>query len=148
MFPFTVKEKHYRVFNERRERRVKAPYLMKHRFAGSEEDWRISNLKDLSPGGMKFWTEKFYPEGSLLQVLLWIPPVDCQVKALGRVVRAVQGKSRDIYYISAAFLEISRGDQEVLKNFIHKLSTLQGAKALVDRSEVAERRLPVMSTAQ
>lgn len=144
MFTFN-KEKHYRVFNERKFRRFKVPYLLKHRPAGSEEEWTVSNLKDLSAGGLKFWTDKFYAEGSFIQLLLWIPLMDRQIMALGRVVRSVMGKIEAVFYISVAFLEIPRGDQEILKTFIDRFSSQRETKDLVDHKEIAERRLPVTS---
>ena len=82
-------EKKYNAENSRQFKRLTADYLVKYKPAGSgaESEDFVSNLKDISAGGIRFWTEYFFEEETLLEVSICIPPIDRVLHALARVIR-------------------------------------------------------------
>ena len=138
MFP---KAEKLRVTNERKYKRLKADYLIKHKPAGTEGEPTVSNIKDVSTGGVKFWTEHYYPVSMLVQVSLLVPPIDRALQILGRVVRVRRGRWNSLYYAGVAFLEIPAADQELLNAFVERIAGVPGARPLVDHAEWVEREL-------
>ena len=136
---FFQSKKKYAAKNERRHKRLRADYLIKHREAGVEGEAAVANIKDISAGGVKFWTEKFYPEGTLVKVSIWVPPIERTVDALGRVVRIHQAGDHLFYYASVGFLEVPRRDQEALNAFIEGLSKVKDSRYFIPHDEIVKR---------
>ena len=133
----------YKTPNERKYKRLKADYLVKHRPAAEAVEYSVSNIKDVSAGGVRFWTERYYPEGTLLQVSLLVPPIDRVLNILGRAVRVRQGNWNSLYYVGVGFLEIPRADQDLLDSFIERMSRIPQARPIIDHAEVVEREMAV-----
>ncbi len=132
-------EKKYKVENQRKHKRLAVDYLLKYRSAGSETEDFVSNLKDISAGGLRFWSERFLPEETLLNVSTWIPPIDRVFHALARVVRIRESKG-NLFYIAVSFVEVSYEDQNALNQFIEHLSSLRGARSLVHDPQKVTRK--------
>lgn len=135
------KSQTYKTRNERKYRRLKADYLVKHRPASEEGEFAVSNLKDVSAGGVRFWTERLYQEGQLLQVSLLVPPIDKALQIFGRAVRVRKGRWNSLYYVGVGFLEIPKADRELLNSFIERLAGIPEAGPIVDHADVVEREL-------
>lgn len=133
------KNQTYKTRNERKYKRLKADYLVKHRPASESGEFAVSNIKDVSAGGVRFWTEHLYEEGTLLQVSLLVPPIDKALQILGRAVRVRKGRWNSLYYVGVGFLEIPKDDQEFLNAFIERLARISEARPIVDHADVVER---------
>ena len=100
----------------------------------------LSNLKDISAGGVRFWSQKFMPEGTLLKVSTVVPPIDLKIEALARVIRTRRAKNNFLYYIAAVFLEIPKADQDKLDRFIEELSRGRRSSFVVDHASRVRRQ--------
>ena len=92
----------------------------------------ISNVKDLSAGGMRFWSESFFPEGKLLRISAWVPPLQRPFDALARVVRVRPAFNSDIYYLSVRFIEANSEMQTALNDFIESLASNTKTRRYID----------------
>ena len=136
-------KKNPKVHNARRFRRLYADYLIKYQLAGSTSEPVVSNIKDLSAGGVKFWTDQFLAEGALLKVEFLVPPLGFDVQALARVARVRQAKKNSVFYVALRFIEIPEGVKKGIDNFIEHLATLPGTERLVDHTSFIQRQIMV-----
>ena len=132
-------EQKYRIQNTRRYKRLKSDYLVKYQEPGATEVF-VSNLKDISAGGLKFWTDQIFAEKTLLRLSVWIPPLDRKLETLGRILRVRKTKDAPIYYVSVQFIEISVDDQKILNEFIEHLATVPEAHFLIHDAPVVKRK--------
>jgi c-di-GMP-binding flagellar brake protein YcgR len=136
---FTKKE--YKAQNSRRFKRMRADYLVKYQMAGTVGEPFVSNIKDLSAGGVKFWTDQFIPEGTLAKVSFLVPPLDLNVEALGRVVRVRQAKESGIFYLAIRFIEVPDEAKRAINDFIEYLAAQSDARGLVEHAPLVKRVL-------
>lgn len=134
----------YKVQNTRRYKRMRAGgYLVKYHVAGTQEQPIVTHLKDLSAGGLKFWTERYLAEGTLLKVSFLVPPLDLTVDALARVVRVRPAKNIPISYVAVNFIELPHNAKKAVDAFAEYLYHLPEGSQLVDGSSVVKRTVIV-----
>ena len=127
--------------NTRKYKRLLADYLIKYRIAGAEDqDFLVSNIKDISATGARFWAETPFQEGVPLAVEVMVPPVGRAIKALARVERVRPAGNGNVYYVAVQFVEISENDQSALNYFIERLASERGARVLVPDPTSVTRR--------
>ncbi len=131
--------------NSRRHKRFKTNYLIKYRLLGSNNEF-VSNLKDLSASGVRFWSEIFVPESALLHISFFIPPLDRTFETRARVVRTraweEPRQTAPLYYVAAGFLDLSADDQLRLNDFIEGLADDRHGRALIDHHDKVRRFMP------
>ena len=132
-------KKSYKMENSRKFKRLKASYLIKYQIAGSTQEPFLANIKDLSAGGIRFWSDHFLQEGALLKFSLWVPPIERTLEGLIRIVRVRQAKGRMVYYMATRFLEIAAADQAALNNFIEKLAANPDTQDLIENESIVKR---------
>ncbi|MSR78487.1 MAG: PilZ domain-containing protein [Candidatus Omnitrophica bacterium] len=132
----------YKVFNSRHHQRLQVSYLLKYTILKTEEGPFVSNIKDLSAGGVRFWTDQPLAEGSLLKLTILIPPLGRVLETLGRVQRVRFAPRNSIYYIGAGFIELSSEDRETMNQFIEDLLTREAGKATSNVPQVVSRFRP------
>ena len=119
-------EKKYQTQNSRQHKRLLAPYLMKYQILPAEaldsslQESYLSNVKDLSAGGVKFWTERALAENTLLKIQISIPPIQRTLEMIAKAIRVRQVRGGSIFYIAAVFMEIPKSDQEALNQLAGK----------------------------
>lgn len=137
-------EKKYTIANTRRHKRLLAGYLVKYRMARSASpEFLLSNLKDISAGGVKFWSAKPLMEGDLFWVEVLAQPIDRVIRGLARVVRVRLAKKNFVYYNALQFLEIASADQNALNSFIDRVAAESGGRELVPEPSVIRRRVGI-----
>ncbi len=129
----------YNAVNSRRYKRLKADYLIKFQLPGRDGEPMVSNIKDISAGGVKFWTDQVLPEDGLIQLSVLLPPLDRELKALGRIVRVRPAKDLPLEYVAVNFLELNLDAQAALNDFIEYTATLPVAKDLIDLHQFVRR---------
>lgn len=131
----------YKAFNSRKYERLKAPYLMKYRPRGSSADWHLANLKDISSGGMRFYTHEALSKGSTIEASVLIPP-DRMIAAVARILYTRQ-VSAAFYHISVSFTEMSQSDQKILAQFVRNIAADKELYRMIDQQKsvvVREKR--------
>jgi len=111
-------EKIFKTRNARRHRRIMADYLVKYRIPGTETDVQISNITDISVGGIRFCSKRSFMEGTILHFEILITPLEQVIRPRGVVVRVRPAKEGDHYYIGVSFVELPQKERDVLKAFI------------------------------
>ena len=103
--------------NRRSSPRVKTRGLVKHQREDSVNK-HISNLLDLSEGGLQFFYRKKVKAGSILKMTLYIDENTKNIPVVAKVawVKFLHGN----YRIGVTFLEIDFDDQEIIRNFALK----------------------------
>lgn len=132
----------YKTENTRKFKRAQAHSLVKFQAA---EKWGgteplISNVKDISAGGLRFWSETFFPEGALLRLSAWMPMLDKPLDALARVLRVRQGRTDGMYYLSVRFIEVDQAAQSAVNDFIEKLAANPKTRRFIDDFKKSIRR--------
>ena len=128
--------------NSRKYKRLRAQFLVKCRLAGGQEDPFVSNLKDLGAGGVRFWSDVHFPEGTILQLSMLVPPLDREIRTLGRVLRTRKARHGNVFYVAVGFVEITPSDQEALNIWIENLSKSSRAERFIDDADTVKRENP------
>ena len=105
----------------RRFKRIHFAYLVKYQINGKGEP-RITNARDISAGGMRFWATEKIPSNSVLKISIFLPPLDRSVEALARVLRTRKSKEGMIYYVAVNFVDLKEEDRKALREFAEALS--------------------------
>lgn len=137
----------YKTQNTRKFKRVQAHSLVKYHNAekwGGAEPY-LANIKDISAGGLHFWSGVFFPQGALLRISAWIPALQKPLDALARVVRVHGVKAGDSYYLSIRFIEVDQEIQSALNDFIENLAANPKTRRFIDIPERKIRRAKVLS---
>ncbi len=129
--------------NSRRFKRLRADYLIKFQVPGTTGEPFVSNIKDLSGGGVKFWTEQYITEGTLLKVSFLVPALDMKVDTLARVVRTRTAFGAPVFYVAVRFIEIPETAKNAIDEFVEYLSELPQAKKSVFSSPMVKRKVLV-----
>ena len=122
-----------RFVNLRRYKRLSVDFLIKYE-TNSHTEPRITNVKNLSAGGVKFLTRELIPEASILKVNLLVPPLEKIFHANAIVLRLRRLKKRLIYSVAVSFTNISAQDKEVINQFVENLSEAGDAKLKIDQA--------------
>lgn len=130
--------KRLKAWNSRRFKRIRASYLVKYQVRGTQEP-RITNVRDISAGGLRFWTEDRIPDSSVLNVSVYLPPLDRFVEAVAQVLRVRRAKEGMVYYVAVRFLDLRSEDREGINRFAEALSRDEGARFLIDHARVVVR---------
>ena len=135
----TMIVKTYPSQNTRRFKRLRGNFLVKYQIAMLGGESVVANVRDVSGGGIKFWTKEFVPEGALLRLSLLIPAMDHPLEMLGRVLRVSRPRHAGMVYLAVEFLEMSRADQAALDDLIESLSKTREARFFMDDRPVVKR---------
>ena len=133
----------YKAADTRRHKRMLVSYLVKFQVAGVDEAPYVANVKDLSAGGVRFWSSYYLPEGTLLNLSVLIPPIDLVMEAVGRIARVRQSKDGSYFYFGISFIEIQAHQQIALNEFIENLAKTKKANFLVPDPGVIFRENPL-----
>ena len=132
-------KKTYKAVNARKFKRIHTDYLLKFQLLNSKEPPIISNIKDLSAGGLRFWTDRMVPQDALVRVSVFVPPLDRTIEALGSVQRVRRAIKAPVYYVSVGFVELNQEDQEAINQFVEGVALQPGANQSVHHPEIVNR---------
>ena len=128
-----------RAKNSRRYKRFRVSYLVKYQVKGKEQP-RITNVVDLSAGGLRFWSPENLPESSVLNLSIYIPPLARSVDAWAQVLRVRRAKAGGMaYYVAVSFMDLKAEDREAINQFAETVSKDAGAPFIIDHADVVVR---------
>lgn len=108
--------------NARRHKRCRVNFLVKYQLDGKGEA-RITNVRDLGAGGIRFWADEKLAPHSILKVSICFPPLNRTVEAVAQVLRTQRLKKGNLSYSAAVgFLDLKREDRTALETFTENLS--------------------------
>ena len=124
----------------RRFKRVSASYLVKYQVKGNDQP-RITNIVDMSAGGLRFWSREHLPESSVLKISVSLPLLGRSVEAWAQVLRVRKAREGGfMYYVAVSFVDLTEKDREALNQFAEGISKDAGVPFAIDHAEVVVRR--------
>jgi len=107
--------------NTRKHVRKRFAFLIKYHTLSSYRDSKVTQLKDISGGGLSFLTHEDLEIQSAIGVSVLIPSCESTLEAEGMVVRVskVRGK-KNMKFVGVKFTKITAKDKKVLDEF-HKV---------------------------
>lgn len=138
MFKIFHSKKKVRIRDQRRYKRMRADFLVKYQLQG-EEETRVTNIRDISAGGFRFWLDREIPQSSVLNANIYIPPLERFVEALAQTLRVRRTREGLPYYAAVSFLDIKKEDREAIDEFAECLSKDKTASSLIDHADMVVR---------
>jgi hypothetical protein len=103
-------------YNKRKNPRVDRKFSLKYRLKGIDsQKFDISQIKDISQGGVRFFTSFFFKENSVLIVELHVPYVDQMPIFEGQVVGCQEKIPLSMYETRLKFINVTAQAREVLQ---------------------------------
>jgi len=131
--------KKIRARNVRRFKRFRADFLVKYH-VDRKGSAHITNARDISAGGVRFWTDRQIPESSVLEVSIYLPFLRRAVDALAQVRRVRRIKGGLLFNVAVSFLDIKQEDREAIAEFAEGLSKDEDAELLIDHADIVVRK--------
>lgn len=115
--------------NKRKYIRVVSKNLIKILKSDAFEDNKISNIIDLSSGGIRIVTAGKCDIGSKMDIQINLAEEEVQIPAevVVRWVKPWQGR-KDVFYIGLEFVNLDSSDKNVINRFVKKMDELQSKK--------------------
>ncbi len=105
----------------RKFKRLQAAYLVKYKI-GEKGVPRVTNLVDISEGGLRFLAHEKISELSILHLSIYLPPLERSVDTVSKVTRVRRARDGETtYYVSVIFLDLKGGDREAIRQFAELL---------------------------
>lgn len=119
MFHYTKKREKvfFKKEEKRRFKRVPAHFLMRFSIPGENEEPVLSFIRNISAGGVLFFSEKKIIPGTLIKMTINVPSATgepIKVRSISRTIYSAKLRGLDGYNIGAEFAEIDPGDREIL----------------------------------
>ena len=125
--------------NARCFKRFKADFLVKY-FMDKKGEAYFTNARDISAGGVRFWSDKPVPPSSLLDVSIFLPFLGRAVNALAQVRRVSRMRGGLLFNVAISFMELNEKDREAINQFAENLSQDKKAQFLIDHADIVMRR--------
>lgn len=135
-------KKKYKIFNMRKHPRVNVRYLVKYEVKGRGEQPRITNIKDISKGGLKFLTSEPLPQNGIIKVNILVSPLDRVLEANAQILRVRRAKVGVLYYVAVSFIEMSEADQKAIDEFVQNVAKTGDANISISHADVVVRSVP------
>ena len=126
--------------DKRKNKRLKAAFLVKYETGRVGESPRITNIRDISAGGMRFMTKDIMPESSVIKVKVMAPPDGRVFEANARILRVRRANKHFIYSVAVHFENISASDREALDRFIEDAASHTDTRICIDQAEITLKR--------
>ena len=128
-------------FTEKRKfSRVETHIPIRYRKLGdSEGDIRDATIsKNLSQGGIRFNASEFISRACRLIVELDLPMVSKPIRAISKVAWIRKTDSGDNFDVGNQFLEISKGDKELVSEYVDSFNLYNDNASSTQNQEVVE----------
>ncbi len=121
--------------------RLKVTYLVNYRQKddkGSIGDYNYALTKDISAGGLLVMSEKNFPKGTAMEMIISLPMYpDKRLKALGEVTSDFPADARKpLYPTRIRFVEFNEAAFNKLKDFIEdEMNKKKGSRTLKEKMD-------------
>jgi len=107
------------VVNTRKEKRIKASYLIKYQTGNKNNITRLSNARNVSAGGLCFLTNECLKPETLIRLAILIPSFESPIEVEARVLRVTRIYHRNMAFsVGVKFVEMSEENRHTLEKFI------------------------------
>ncbi len=116
----------YEGTERRKYKRIEKPYMARFQIKQYKEseissaEWDMVALKDLSAGGVFFYSSKNLGIGSPLDLKIDLSTTTPSVECVGTVIRIKKQQYTSIFGIAAAFTKIGAQEKEMINTTVEK----------------------------
>jgi hypothetical protein len=108
--------------NKRKYVRLERNFMMSYREKGSGEEFDMTNINNISKGGLFFYSNTYYPVETLLELLISFPfRIGKERVNVCAIVRAARKEGKGTYGIGVEFLKMDEEVKKELYSFIEFL---------------------------
>lgn len=129
--------------NSRQHKRIGTNFLIKYQIpeGTAGDSGQLTNLMDLSRGGLSFLTSEYLEKDAQINVSILIPTLDHPVQAEAKVIRTfkMHAKRRGLA-VAVQFTRIAEEDQKALDKFLNKSTRGKKSPLFVDLPNWVIRR--------
>ena len=122
--------------DRRRNKRLKTAYLIKYETSRAGLAPRITNIRDISAGGMRFLTKDILAESSVIKVKVMAPPDGRVFDAEARILRVRRANRNFVYSAAVNFVNISAKDRDDLESFSEDMAQHEDTRICIDQAQV------------
>ncbi len=126
--------------DKRRYKRLKTAYLVQYETGRAGEASRITNVRDISAGGMRFLTRDILSESSVMKIKVMAPPEGRTFDAQARILRVRRANRHFVYSVAVNFVNISAKDSAALEGFIDDVARHEDTRICIDEAQVVLRQ--------
>ncbi|OGW79167.1 MAG: hypothetical protein A3G33_00040 [Omnitrophica bacterium RIFCSPLOWO2_12_FULL_44_17] len=123
-WPFFSLKKKIVKKNARKYQRARIPLLIRYHLKGIAEE-KVSNLRDLAAGGIRFTTDSEIEENTRIKVDIRLPWRDEPFESIAKVVRCVRLKSGPYYRVATQFVGLKKEEIVELESFVDAIVNYQ-----------------------
>ena len=105
---------------KRRHPRIKASFVVSYRPLEKEEAADLSQTKNFSQGGMLLTTNRAFPEGTFLKMLIRLPLLRDKINLIGKVLESKEVVKNLIYETRIVFQNLEEEIERVFKETVEK----------------------------
>ena len=124
------------VQDKRRHKRLKLAYLVKYETGRAGEPSRITNIRDISAGGMRFVTKDILPETAVIKVKVMAPPDGRVFDAEAKILRVRRANRNFVYSVAVNFVNINPKDSGALERFIEDVAAHEDTRICIDQANI------------
>lgn len=127
--------------NSRQARRCRTFGLLKYCVLNrSPQQTILVNPRDISANGVAFISDTSLPVKAILEIDIYMPPLNGFITVIAHVARVVKIKDSDRYLIGAHFAAMDPADRSRINDHIEKLAKDQANQQYLDKEANSFRR--------
>lgn len=124
-------------------RRLRSFCLIKYMLVNDPQQRRIlANTKDISAGGIQFVSDANIPTGAVLEVDIYLPPLNDFFTAMALVVSSENAREGNKYFVRVRFTAIDPDDRKRINSYIEHFSRDPALKKFLDKKRGKFSRSP------
>ncbi|HLD69672.1 MAG TPA: PilZ domain-containing protein [Candidatus Omnitrophota bacterium] len=127
--------------NTRKHRRIKSCLLIKYQSGTKSGQEQLTNVHDISAGGLRFQTSLPLENGASIRLAVLIPSFEKPIEAEAKVVWVGRGKRKNMpYSVAVEFTKIPEDAKEGLESFIQNLVKEKKSPLFIDLPQFSIRK--------
>jgi len=113
----------------RKSKRINRHFVITYRVHDRDTQYDLSQIKNISKGGLRFTTSKQYPEGTILSLELRTPVTTDRIKFLGKVVSSKVVLDGLIWDTRVAYVDMDEDTKRLVDKTIQYFGKSEKKKA-------------------
>ena len=120
--------------NTRQFRRFKSFGLIKYTLLkGTLHKDVVINPKDISAGGTLFISDADLPQGRILEMDIYLPPLKDFFTVIGRIISSAKIKNAKKYLIRVCFMTMDQQEKKIINSYVENIARQSFAHRFMDK---------------
>jgi len=127
--------------NTRKHKRLKSFFLLKYQTDAKAGQEQITNVHDISAGGLRFQTNQRLPQNCIIKLAILIPSFEEPIEAEAEVVWVGQTRKKNMpYAVAVKFTKVSGKAEKELEEFLQKMAKEKKNPFFIDLPQFSVRK--------